>query len=71
MKYGWKLLKLQVFLANVSGEVIEKPYGVLLKWGNRGQISTFNTSSITRRGEWKTFRDKAEKNIDNGAAPAI
>jgi hypothetical protein len=33
-----------VFLANVSGEVIEKPYGVLLKWGNWGQISTFNIS---------------------------
>jgi hypothetical protein len=31
MKYGWRLLKLRVFLAKKNGEVIEKPYSKMLK----------------------------------------
>jgi len=31
MKYGWKLLKLRIFLVKTTGEVIEKPYGLMLK----------------------------------------
>jgi hypothetical protein len=31
MKYGWKLLKLKVFLVNDKGSVEEKPYSYFLK----------------------------------------
>jgi len=31
MKYGWRLLKLRVFLVKKNGEVIEKPYSFMLK----------------------------------------
>ena len=31
MKYGWKLLKLKVFLVDPQGNVEEKPYSYFLK----------------------------------------
>ena len=31
MKYGWRLLKLRIFLVKTNGEVIEKPYSLMLK----------------------------------------
>jgi hypothetical protein len=31
MKYGWRLLKLRVFLVKKNGEVIEKPYSFMLR----------------------------------------
>lgn len=31
MKYGWRLLKLRVFVVAESGEVIEKPYSHMLR----------------------------------------
>lgn len=31
MKYGWRLLKLRIFLVKTNGEVIEKPYSYMFK----------------------------------------
>lgn len=31
MKYGWRLLKLKIFLVETNGEVVEKPYSFMLK----------------------------------------